>query len=60
MNFFLGCVGVAQVTRILMYQQSIKNGTVSQVVREDARDIVETAKEASKDIATKAEDAAGA
>ncbi|MCJ1421733.1 hypothetical protein MMC32_008099 [Xylographa parallela] len=52
-NFFLGCVGVAQVTRILMYQRSVKNGTVGQVVKEDARDIAETEKGTSKDIAAK-------
>ncbi|MCJ1285217.1 hypothetical protein MMC26_004556 [Xylographa opegraphella] len=56
-NFFLGCVGVAQVTRILMYQRSIKNGTVVQAVREDARDIAETANAASKDVATTVKDA---
>ncbi|MCJ1318151.1 hypothetical protein MMC15_003478 [Xylographa vitiligo] len=59
-NFFLGCVGVAQVTRILMYQRSVKNGTVGQVVKEDARDIANTAEGASKDMAAKAKNAAGA
>ncbi|MCJ1387302.1 hypothetical protein MMC18_000143 [Xylographa bjoerkii] len=59
-NFFLGCVGVAQVTRILMYQRSIKNGTLSQVAKEDAKDMAETAKGASRDVAAKAKDAAGA
>ena len=36
-----------------MYQRSVKNGTVGQVVKEDARDIAETEKGTSKDIAAK-------
>ena len=43
-----------------MYQRSVKNGTVGQVVKEDARDIANTAEGASKDMAAKAKNAAGA
>lgn len=44
MNFFLGCVGVTQLTRIFLYQQSLKNGTAGEVARDEAKDIKETAK----------------
>ncbi|KAL8808515.1 MAG: hypothetical protein Q9182_000066 [Xanthomendoza sp. 2 TL-2023] len=43
-NFFLGCVGVIQVTRILRWQQSVKNGTVAEVAQESAEDAAGTAK----------------
>ena len=52
-NFFLGCVGVTQVTRILLYQQSVKNGSTAEIVTEDAKDMGETVKEAVKDAADK-------
>ncbi|MCJ1258155.1 Mitochondrial pyruvate carrier 2 [Lignoscripta atroalba] len=48
-NFFLGCVGVTQVTRILLYQQSVKNGTLSEVAERDAKDVTDTAKGIAKD-----------
>ncbi|KAL8839639.1 MAG: hypothetical protein Q9170_001645 [Blastenia crenularia] len=43
-NFFLGCVGVVQVSRIVMWQRQVKNGTASELVQEDAKDAVRTAK----------------
>lgn len=43
-NFFLGCVGVVQVSRILMWQQSVKNGTAVELVEQDAKDAVRTAR----------------
>ena len=43
-NFLLGCVGVTQVTRILLYQQSLKDKPVEQIVGDDAKDVVDTAK----------------
>ncbi|KAI4251683.1 MAG: hypothetical protein LQ352_004708 [Teloschistes flavicans] len=43
-NFFLGCVGVIQVTRILRYQQSVKAGTVAEAVEQDAKDAAQTMK----------------
>ncbi|KAL6721877.1 hypothetical protein ACLMJK_000982 [Lecanora helva] len=43
-NFFLGCVGVAQVTRIFMYQRSLENKSVGQIAKEDAKEVVGTAK----------------
>ncbi|KAI4091592.1 MAG: hypothetical protein LQ344_004012 [Seirophora lacunosa] len=43
-NFFLGCVGVVQVSRILMWQQSVKNGTAVELVEQDAKDAVRSAR----------------
>jgi mitochondrial pyruvate carrier 2 len=43
-NFFLGCVGVTQVTRILLYQRRLKNGDLSEVVKEDARELKDSAR----------------
>ncbi|KAL8664778.1 MAG: hypothetical protein Q9202_002781 [Teloschistes flavicans] len=43
-NFFLGCVGIIQVTRILRYQQSVKAGTVAEAVEQDAKDAAQTMK----------------
>ncbi|KAL8998961.1 MAG: hypothetical protein Q9169_002067 [Polycauliona sp. 2 TL-2023] len=48
-NFFLGCVGVIQVTRILRWQSSVKNGTVAEVAQEDTEDAARTAKDIVKD-----------
>lgn len=56
-NFFLGCVGAAQVTRILMYQQSLKNGDLSAVVKEDAKDMKNAASSAATDVEIKAKQA---
>ncbi|KAI4277996.1 MAG: hypothetical protein L6R35_006112 [Caloplaca aegaea] len=42
-NFFLGCVGVVQVSRILTWQQSVKNGTAPEAIEQDAMDAVRTA-----------------
>ncbi len=50
-NFFLGCVGLTQVTRILLWQQSVKNGQVSAVVKDDVQDM----KNAASSAATEAE-----
>ena len=44
MNFFLGCVGVTQVTRILMYQQSLKDKPTEKLVEDNVRDAAVTAK----------------
>ncbi|KAL9594879.1 MAG: hypothetical protein Q9219_006787, partial [cf. Caloplaca sp. 3 TL-2023] len=43
-NFFLGCVGVTQVTRIIMWQRSNKKDSVSELVQQDAQDALKTAK----------------
>ena len=48
-NFFLGCVGVIQVTRILRWQQQVKNGTIAEVAQQDAEDTAETAKGIARD-----------
>lgn len=45
-NFFLGCVGVMQVTRILTYRRGLKGET---------KDIKETAKGVVEDVGAKVE-----
>lgn len=49
-NFFLGLVGVVQCTRILMYQQSLKNSPLpaASELKEDAKEKIEEVKEAIK------------
>ncbi|KAL8938538.1 MAG: hypothetical protein Q9216_003842 [Gyalolechia sp. 2 TL-2023] len=44
-NFFLGCVGVVQVSRILMWQRQVKQETASGLVQQDVEDVVKTVKE---------------
>lgn len=44
-NFFLGIVGVIQVSRIVMYQQSLKKKSLPAVaaeVKEDAKDAIKS------------------
>lgn len=46
MNFFLGCVGVAQVTRILLYRRSLDPNavdSVSEFASDQASEVKETA-----------------
>lgn len=43
-NFFLGCVGVTQVTRILMYQRSQQAASARQIAEKDAKDVANTVK----------------
>ena len=52
-NFFLGCVGVTQVTRILMHQRSLEAASAGQIAEKDAKDVANTV----KGIATDPEDA---
>ncbi|MCJ1250362.1 hypothetical protein MMC30_007588 [Trapelia coarctata] len=56
-NFLLGCVGVTQVTRILLYQRSLKNGSITEAVKDDAKDLTNTAEGAAKEAATKVKSA---
>ncbi|MCJ1453065.1 hypothetical protein MMC28_003410 [Mycoblastus sanguinarius] len=48
-NFFLGCVGVIQVSRILTYQQSVKNASPAEVAKKDAEEVKDTAKGIAED-----------
>jgi hypothetical protein len=48
-NFFLGCVGFAQVTRIFLYNRSLKNTTTVQEVKDAAKDVKETVEGIVKD-----------
>lgn len=43
-NFLLGCVGVVQVSRILMWQRQVKQGTATGLVQQDAEDVAKTVK----------------
>ncbi|KAL9031453.1 MAG: hypothetical protein Q9196_000514 [Gyalolechia fulgens] len=43
-NFFLGCVGVVQVSRILMWKRQVKQETASGLIQQDAEDVVKTVK----------------
>jgi len=43
-NFLLCCVGVTQVTRIVMYESSVNNATLPHVVEADAKDARKTMK----------------
>ena len=57
MNFFLGCVGLTQVGRIFMYNQSIKGQSTVEVAKDVATDLKETAVGAAKDGANKVKSA---
>ena len=48
-NFFLGCVGVTQVTRILMHQRSQEAASAGQIAQKDAKDVANTAKSIATD-----------
>jgi len=56
-NFFLGCVGATQVTRIYLYNQSLKNGTITEGLKEDVKDLADSAKVATKDASAKVKNA---
>ena len=43
-NFFLGCVGLTQLSRIYLYQRSVKNASPEEVVKADVKDAKDTAK----------------
>ncbi|MCJ1297695.1 Mitochondrial pyruvate carrier 2 [Hypocenomyce scalaris] len=47
-NALLGCVGVIQVSRILMHQRNVTNSTVPQVAEEDAKGEANIAKGIAK------------
>jgi hypothetical protein len=44
-NFFMGCVGAIQLTRIIMYQQSLKNSPILQQVEEKKDQGIDKVKE---------------
>ncbi|KAF2098039.1 UPF0041 domain protein [Rhizodiscina lignyota] len=48
-NFFLFCVGSTQVTRILMYQQSLKGDSMGSEVKKAATEQAQVVEEAVKD-----------
>ncbi len=47
-NFFLCCVGVTQVTRILLWQRSQEAASAGKVAEKDAREVADTAKGIAK------------
>lgn len=46
-NFFLGCVGVVQVSRIIMYRRS-QDGSAIETAKDIEQDLAESAKSAAK------------
>ena len=52
-NFFLGCVGLTQVTRIFLYRQSAEGQTTGETVKEAAVEMKESAVGAAKEGAEK-------
>ena len=40
-NFFLGCVGAVQVSRIFVYQRSVKGGELKEELAREARSAAE-------------------
>jgi hypothetical protein len=45
-NFFLGCVGVVQVTRIFMYRRSLEGGSTKEALKDIEHEVVDSAKSA--------------
>jgi hypothetical protein len=48
-NFFLGCVGVVQVSRIIMYRRS-QDGSAVETAKDIEKDVAESAKSAAKQV----------
>ncbi|KAM0800165.1 hypothetical protein BDR22DRAFT_266664 [Usnea florida] len=48
-NFFLGCVGVTQLSRILLYQRSQEAASAEQIAQKDVKDGVNTVKRIATD-----------
>ncbi|CAI7630833.1 unnamed protein product [Penicillium pancosmium] len=55
-NFFLGCVGVVQVSRIIMYRRS-QDGSAIETAKDIEQDVAESAKSAAKQVEGAVEDA---
>ena len=49
-NFFLAVVGLTQVTRIVMYKQSVKDTPVAQLAEDEAKNVKETTKAAAEKV----------
>lgn len=49
-NFFLGCVGVIQVSRILMWQSSVKKQSAGEQLENAEASAVESAKGVKEDV----------
>lgn len=54
-NFLLFCVGATQVSRVLMYQQSLKGESVGDVVKDDAKAAGKNLEQAAKKAEQKVE-----
>jgi hypothetical protein len=48
-NFFLGCVGVVQVTRIFNYRRSLEGGSAKEAAKDLEHEIADSAKAVAKD-----------
>lgn len=49
-NFFLACVGVTQLTRIALYQRSLKDASAEQLAKEGLQDVKENVEGLAKDV----------
>ena len=56
-NFLLGCVGITQVTRILLYRRSLRNGSITEAVDDDVQDLAHTAEGVAKEAVAKVKSA---
>ncbi|MCJ1360480.1 MAG: hypothetical protein MMC33_010485 [Icmadophila ericetorum] len=56
-NFFLGCVGVIQVSRILMYQRTGTGEPISQIAKKDAEDASDSLQSVSENSGEAVKDA---
>ena len=48
-NLLLAGVGITQVLRILLWQRSVKDGSVQRAAEKDVKDVAETAEGVVKD-----------
>ncbi|KAI9804985.1 MAG: hypothetical protein M1833_006288 [Piccolia ochrophora] len=48
-NFFLGCVGTVQVSRILSYRRSVKGTSVGEEIKDTGKEIGDAAKSVGND-----------
>lgn len=47
-NFFLGCVGVVQVSRIFMYRRSLEGGSAVAAAKDIEHEVVDNVKAVAK------------
>ncbi|KAI4147250.1 MAG: hypothetical protein LQ340_005643 [Diploschistes diacapsis] len=57
-NFFLGCVGLVQVSRITMYNQSLTGESTAEAMKQEGANLAKAASDTVKDGAAKVKSAA--